>query len=502
MSSVYDELLIALHGIWNRRWLALGVAWLVCVLGWFAVSLIPNAYESKARVYVATQSVIQDKAGISPVEQQKNLDALRQTLTGAVNLEKVVRGTDLAASVTNERDVAARVAVLREKITVVSTPENLFEITTSIADRSVPDRVNARLAAQVTQKLIDIFQEENITGNRDETKEGLAFLDQQIAETGDALADAERKRVEFDQRLAGVLPGAGSIGERVRAARTELNQIETQLLGAQSALAAMNGQLAGTPATVAAGPGGVSALSSVQAELASAKARGWTDQHPDVVALKRQIAALKGQGGASSTGAGTPNPAYLSIRSMQAERAATVQGLQARKSQIEGDLRAIESMQASDPGLAAEGERLDRDYDALRAQYDKLLADRGAVRLRGNVQSETRGASFRVVDPPSVPTAPASPNRPLLLIGVLIAGIGAGAGTAFAFNQLRQSFPSAARLEKAAGLPVIGSVSETLTPTQISERKHRLKLFAGGCGALGAACLLLIAVEFIKRSVA
>ena len=251
MSSVYDELLIALHGIWNRRWLALGVAWLVCVLGWFAVSLIPNTYESKARVYVATQSVIQDKAGISPVEQQKNLDALRQTLTGAVNLEKVVRGTDLAASVTNERDVAARVAVLREKITVVSTPENLFEITTSIADRSVPDRVNARLAAQVTQKLIDIFQEENITGNRDETKEGLAFLDQQIAETGDALADAERKRVEFDQRLAGVLPGAGSIGERVRAARTELNQIETQLLGAQSALAAMNGQLAGTPATVA-----------------------------------------------------------------------------------------------------------------------------------------------------------------------------------------------------------------------------------------------------------
>ena len=73
MPSLYDELMIALHGVWNRRWLALGVAWVVCVLGWLAISFVPNAYESKARVYVATQSVIQDKAGISPLEQQKSV---------------------------------------------------------------------------------------------------------------------------------------------------------------------------------------------------------------------------------------------------------------------------------------------------------------------------------------------------------------------------------------------------------------------------------------------
>lgn len=503
MPSLYEDLIIALHGVWTRRWLALGVAWVVCVLGWLIVSLIPNVYESKARVYVATQSVIQDKAGISPIEQQKNLDGLRQTLASASNLEQVVRGTDLSTTLGDERDMAARVTALRERITIVSTPDNMFEITTKMSDRSVSDRTNARLAAQVTQKLIDIFQQENITGNREETQQGLAFLDQRVAETAKALADADQRRVTFNLQFADILPGAGSLTDRMNAARLEVGQIDSQLMGAQGALAAMNGQLAGTPASVAsAATVAPSALASAQGELAAARARGWTSQHPDVIALERQIAALKAQGGAAASGGGVPNPAWLSIKSMQAERAATVQGLQARKSQLEAGIAAIERLQVSDPGLAAEGERLDRDYDALKTQYDKLLADREAVRLRGDAQSEVKGATFRVVDPPAIPGAPASPNRPLLLVGVLIVGIGAGVGAALAVGQIRQTFPTGARLAKAAGLPVIGTVTEVLTPAHLVERGQKLKQFAGGCSALALACVLLVLIEYIQRGLA
>lgn len=503
MPSLYDELLIALHGVWNRRWLALGVAWAVCVLGWLVVSLIPNAYESKARVFVATQSIIQDKVGISPIEQQKNLDGLRQTLTSAINLEKVVRGTDLAGTISNNRDLSARVAALRNRITVVATQDNMFEITTTMADSSMSDRANARLATQITQKLIDIFQQENITGSRDETQQGIAFLDQQITETAKALAAADQKRAELEQRYGALLPGTGSISDRMNAARAELGQIDSQLMGAQSALAAVNGQLAGTPSTIAgAAPGGTSALAQAQAELAGARAKGWTEQHPDVIALKQQIEALKAQGGGRVSVSGTPNPTYLSIGAMQAERAAAVHSLQARRAQLQSDLNAMQSIQLNDPNLAAESERLDRDYDVLKKQYDKLLSDREEIRLRGDVQSETKAATFRVVDPPSVPTAPSSPNRPMLLIGVLIIGVGAGAGAAFAMGQIRASFPTAARLAKAAGLPVIGTVTETLNPSQLVERKHKLRLFAGGCCALGGACVLLIVVEFIQRGMA
>ena len=33
MNEVFEELRAALHQVWNRRWIALGVAWGVCVLG-------------------------------------------------------------------------------------------------------------------------------------------------------------------------------------------------------------------------------------------------------------------------------------------------------------------------------------------------------------------------------------------------------------------------------------------------------------------------------------
>lgn len=91
MAGLFDELRVLLHGIWNRRWIALAVAWGVAMLGWLGVALIPNSYQSKARVYVNTQSLLEDRMGITQVQSQQDLDRLRSTLASAENLEKVVR---------------------------------------------------------------------------------------------------------------------------------------------------------------------------------------------------------------------------------------------------------------------------------------------------------------------------------------------------------------------------------------------------------------------------
>ncbi|MFD1103373.1 XrtA system polysaccharide chain length determinant [Sphingobium olei] len=506
MAALYDELRVLLHGLWSRRWIALAVAWGVCMLGWLGVAFIPNSYQSKARVYVNTQSLLEDKVGITQVQSQQDLDRLRQTLTSADNLEKVVRSTDLSQSVSGPADVAAKITKLRENITVMAQADpSMIDISAVSADSSLSDGANARIAQQVVQKLIDIFQEENLSGDRRETKQSLAFLDQQIAVRGKQLAAADQRRTEFAQRYMGLLPGAGSISQRMDAARMEINQIDSQLVQAQSALSAMNGQLAGTPQSLpgVSASGGASPLVQAQANLASMRARGWTANHPDVIAAQREVDSLRRTGGGGSAGGGgTPNPAYLSIKSMQAERAATVQALGARKAQLQADLNAMMSRQVDEPGGASEQEKLDSDYAALKVQYDKLTADREDLRLRGEVKTETGAVQFRVITPPDMPSAPSAPNRPLLLLGVLVLGIGAGVGVAFALSQLKGTFPTAARLERTLGLPVAGSISETLTATQVALERQRLKWFAGASGGLAAACLLLIAVEFVQRGMA
>ena len=134
----------------------------------------------------------------------------------------------------------------------------------------------------------------------------------------------------------------------------------------------------------------------------------------------------------------------------------------------------------------------------LRTNYEKLLEDREKLRTRGDVIDETSQFKFDLIDPPVVPRKPAAPNRPLLLIGVLIAGIGAGAGVAYAMSQLRSSFATPNKLERAMGLPVIGSISLTVSEAAKVLQRKRLKQFAGACAGLFGVLLILLAIEIVS----
>ena len=218
--------------------------------------------------------------------------------------------------------------------------------------------------------------------------------------------------------------------------------------------------------------------------------------------MKNEISALRVQASKEPAGGGgyrTPNPAYSSLQSMRAERQATVAALQARKNALQADMAQLASKQTLEPGIAAEMSRINRDHEVLKDQYNKLLTDREQIKFRGQVETETDSVKFRVIDPPSSPRSPAAPNRPLLLAMVLIAGIGGGVSTAFAMGHLQTSYPTASKLEKASGLPVIGSVSQVVTEVQRAARGKKLRIFYGTSGALFGVFGMLMIVEFIQR---
>jgi hypothetical protein len=187
---------------------------------------------------------------------------------------------------------------------------------------------------------------------------------------------------------------------------------------------------------------------------------------------------------------------------MQADKQATVAALTQQRDSLQHDLDQLDAKLTDDPGVAVQQAQIERNYEVMKDQYDKLLADREDVKLRGQVQTQTDAVKFSVIDPPSSPTVPASPNRPLLLTGVLLVALIGGVGVAFALGQLKTTFSTAARLEKASGLPVIGSIGEVLTNGQIALRRQRLRYFAGALGGLGVAYVALLGVEFLQRGLA
>jgi polysaccharide chain length determinant protein (PEP-CTERM system associated) len=504
VGGLWTEIRAAIHAVWLKRWIVAGVAWAICLAGWLVVSQIPNQYESRARVFVQLRQVLPGDNLVTQQEQQKDIDRVRSTLASAVNLEKVVRGTDLANTVATDRDVADRVASLQKKIKVTAQQDNLFEITAT-AD-------SGKLSRTIVQKLIDIFVEDNLASGRDEASQSLTFLDQQLAERQKALQVAEQKKAEFADKYLGSLPGVGTLSERLATARSQLAQVSSDLAAAQSSLAAVNGQMAGTSATVA-GAGGTAVagpararVSAIQGQLAEARARGWTDNHPDVIALKSQLSAAqvaaRGEPVTTSGGGGMSNPLYLSLKAMQADKAAQVAALTNRKAQIEGDIRTFEQKIAGDPAAAADQAEIDRNYQVLKSQYDKLLADREQVKLRSQAASRTDAVKFSVIDPPTAPRAPTAPNRPLLLTGVLLVGLGGGVAAAFGLSKLASGFSTVAQLERASGLPVIGSIGEVLTSAQAGLRKRKLQMFAAAMGGLAFAWVALLALEMFQRGVA
>lgn len=496
MNGIYEELRTALHAIWQRKWIALGIAWGVCLLGWLAVAMIPNKYESRARIFVQLDDPLAEQIGINQGSRQRDIERVRQTLTSAINLEKVVRSTRLNEDAQTPKAMEAMIDALGKLIKVESKQDNLFEITAASNDGAWSDAENAKMAQEIVQKMIDIFKEENLRGGKGQMNSTLEFMDQQLAARQKELEAAETKRMEFAARNPGLAGGTESIATRMESTRNQLRDVDADLAAAQSSLAAINGQLAGTPQTLS-GAGDRSALGEAQAQLAQMRARGLTENHPDVIAMKNQVAALRAVGGGG--GGGMPNPAYTSLISIKAERQANVQALQSRRAALQADMGSFGALAAGGPEAQAEAQRINRDYDVLKKQYDDLLADREALKLRGQVETEHSAVRFEVIDPPTTPRAPTAPNRPLLLLGVLVVGIGAGVGGAFLLGQLRPTFATANKLERVTGLPVLGSVTATITDAGRALRAKRFKQFVAGSAALFGIFVLLIAVEMIQR---
>jgi len=503
MEAVYTEIRIALYAIWRMRWLALAVAWGFCLVGWLMVMRVPAAYESSARVSVQVRSLLGDGDNS---DVQKGIDRVRQSLTSTEILKRVVRSVSNGERPLTSFEALSLIGALRSGISITAQGDDLIEIKTRISLKGISEQQTAFIARNVTQKLIEIFVSENLLGSRTANAESLQFLDSELQRRAKELAEVDRQRAQISQGLMGALPGSGSLDQRMDRVRDEMMTLESGLMQARSAAAAMNGQLAATPAQIPAGTvNGVDSLdarlSTLESNLSEAVSRGWTDKHPDVIAMRaqlRELRAQKARGGVRDMPM-TPNPVYVSLKSMQAERQGTLAALEARKAQLDHVVSVIADRQLNAPSAQIDQARLDRDYDVLRDQYNKLLSQRESAKLKADASGKSAGVRFRVIDQPSLPRQPAAPNRTMLLTAVMIAGMIVGAGVAFAKSQLSNVYTTTQQLAKASGLPVLGSISEVITAETRAVRRKQMMWFSSAAAGLPGMFMLLMLIEFVKQ---
>ena len=299
MDGLYDQVRIAIHQVWRRRWLAIAVAWGVAVAGWLVVALIPSTYEAKARLFVQMQSILPNQVGVTPDERNNQLLRLRQTLTSNENLIRVVRRTDLNSLADNEAELGRVVSALRTRITVTTQPDGMIEIKATSNISGFSNGQNARTAAASVQGLIDMFIEQNLSGDRRETGQSLTFLDEELARRETALA---RGRAAADGVRAALYRACSPATGRSASAwarpaprspiwssrssppRARSTRCAPSFSRRRRAMPGLDGGASGTA---------TGQIAQLEAQIAQARGRGWTDSHPDIVAARQQIARLR-----------------------------------------------------------------------------------------------------------------------------------------------------------------------------------------------------------------
>ena len=188
MEELVTKIVGYLRGMWRYRWWGLALAWVVGVIGGVVVYTMPDTYESRARIYVDTDSVLRplmSGLAIQPnVGQQVAM--LSRTLISRPNVEKLITMADLDLSVRTPEERERLINNLMSDLRIgAERGTNLFSL--SYADRR-PDQ-----AQRVVQSLMSLFVESGLGGKRQDTDAARRFIEEQIIGYEQTLNDAENR---------------------------------------------------------------------------------------------------------------------------------------------------------------------------------------------------------------------------------------------------------------------------------------------------------------------
>ncbi len=437
---------------WRHRWKAVALIWLVALLGWTGLRLLPDRYISTARIYADADAVLgMLLRGIaidnSPAAQ---VDVLQRTLVSRPNLERLVDRTALSQRLTEGVDREKIIQTLSRDLRFGSPSRNLFAVEYVDTD--------PRIAQEVVQHVVNLFLELASGSDRRQMDNARSFLVQQLSAYERQLREAEQRRAEFTTRYQDLLSVNGSVS-RLDAVRTRIQTLRGELSDANSRRDLLKQQIDAIPAVTQAAPAGTSpAVAEAERRLIILRQR-YTEQHPEVAAARAAVVAARAVGGtdrAVGTQRGDPMREQLVVRLVDTDT--QIASLERQLRDLEAQSAQLEKIARDAPEVQAQFANLDRDYNMIRQKYEELLGRREAVNIADAARTGSDRVTLQVVDPPTMPTSPASPKRLLLAAVVLVAALGAGGVLLILLVQLDTTFYTLREL-RGIGVPVLGALS-------------------------------------------
>ncbi len=227
MQEQLTEILIQVKGTLKHKWVAISVAWLLCLLGWGIVMFLPNTYTSEAKVHIDSKTMLEPLLeGISVKQDSAMLvRVMKQLMFTTPNLDKIIELSNLDLLVKNDAERLELYDDMKKEIKITGgKKDGLFTIT---YDSNEPN-----MAKNVVTSVLTVFSEQTQLSTMEDVNSSQRFIEQQIREYEVRLRSAEKTREAFKRSNFGLLPkegeGNGQIG-RLNNAYQQLDNAKLEL---------------------------------------------------------------------------------------------------------------------------------------------------------------------------------------------------------------------------------------------------------------------------------
>jgi uncharacterized protein involved in exopolysaccharide biosynthesis len=441
----------------RRRMKVLLIPTVVAFIGGYMVShAFPSKYTSQSTVLVEGQKV--PDTYVTPVitsDFTERVQSLQEQILSPSRLRPVIESLNLVrpgeeakligniqqtmqvAPVITSMSAAASQSSAVKKRKPGSTDEPVPGFTLSYTD-SKADRAQ-KICAALTSMMVD----ENLRSRSDTAKSTTDFLGRQVDEAKRALDDQDSRLAAFKKQYFGQLPSDVDNNLRILASlntqldastqtlsRAQQDKSYTESLLAQQTAAWKSSLSSTNPQTLQ------QELTQLQAQLMQLQAR-YTNDHPDVIKTKADIAEVKkklseANTPAASSADGTENanatepPEIRQLRLQIHQYQTVIDQATLDQKRLQSQISVYESRTAMSPSIEEQYKLLTRDNDNAQAFYQSLLAKKSNADLGSNMENDQQGEQMQIAANAGLPENPSFPNRPLFAAVGAVVGLGVG----------------------------------------------------------------------------
>jgi polysaccharide chain length determinant protein (PEP-CTERM system associated) len=492
-----------LSGAVERRWpIGAAVAGVVFLASIVLAAVLPDQYETYTTILVEPQTISPElvEAQMQGTNLNERLHLMSMQILSRPRLSRIIDDLRLYPEESKEMTREEVIELMRSHISVEPVLPELETMLANELDITRRDvQINtfrllfrhddSKLAAAVANRLANDFIEEHIRERVQVSNDTSEFIEAELARLAVQIQDVEARIAQVKGENPGRLPEDLEANQRLYERTIEsLRLAQRQASEAESDEAFYRQQSTISPEhTDRYDPTDPRRrVDALELQLAEFMSKGYTEKHPDVVALKQQLEEVKKieAGGQATTEDGEAiSPTQQSAEAERRRSALRAASARAEIERLQQQADDVQQRLAETPRVAERLTALQRDYEHLFKSFQEYSAKRLEAGVAANAERRQKGEKLRILESAVAPPEPTSPDRLLIVVMGLLLGIALGGGAGVLLEATDSSFHSARPLQSALRLPVLAQIPAILMESdRLAQRRRRVIVTAATAG--------------------